>query len=65
LYGRVVELDPVVLGIEEVHAAGDSVRDRPVDLHAFLLEPMIEGAHVVEGLHLERHLLHVVRLLPG
>src|SRR6266581_1422676 len=61
---RVVELDPVVLRIVEVDAAGDPVGDRAVDLHALLLEPMVEGTHVVECLHLERDLLHVVRLLP-
>jgi hypothetical protein len=29
------------------------MRDGAVDLDAFLLEPMVEGAHVVERLHLE------------
>src|SRR5439155_8681511 len=44
--GRVVKLDPVVFGIEEVDAAGDPVRDRAVDLHALLLEPMVKRPHV-------------------
>src|SRR5262249_7240915 len=49
----------------EVHAAGDAVRDRALDLRARILKPVVEGADVVELLHLERDLLDVLRLLPG
>ena len=66
--GRVVELDAVVLGVEEVDAARDPVGDRALDPHARVLEAVIERAHVVQALHLEGDLLHVVRLLrrlPG
>src|SRR5215475_8958677 len=46
--GRVVELDAVVLGIVEVHAAGDAVGHRAVDLHAGALKLVIENAYVLE-----------------
>jgi hypothetical protein len=62
--GRVVELDAVVLGVEEVDAARDPVGDRALDPQARVLEAVIEPAHVVQALHLEGDLLHVVRLLP-
>src|SRR5437867_5598593 len=48
--GRVVDLDPVVFRIEEVDAAGDPVRDRAVDRHAFLLKTMMERPHIVQAL---------------
>src|SRR5262244_1876753 len=51
---RVVQLDPVVLGIVEVDAACDPMGDRPVDLDARVAQPVIVGADVVEGLYLER-----------
>src|SRR3989442_12506799 len=48
--GRVVELDPVVFGIEEVDAAGDPVRYRAVDLHTLLLGPVMERPHIAPAL---------------
>src|SRR5262245_35366236 len=54
---RVVELDAVVLGVVEVHAACDPVGDAPVDRHALVLQAVIERAHVVQRLDLEGDLL--------
>jgi hypothetical protein len=64
LVGRcVVQLDAVILGVVEVDTTGNAMGDRAVNPQALVLEPMIKRPHVIQALHLERNLLHVLGFL--